>query len=108
MSATTISNETRFGTEPVASGLVEILLNPLILYNTVPYLPIPDLLKLGATSQSVRRLIYETPGAFRHLDLTRIKAAQFDIDEVDHGGQVWRNVQLDEYLTEDEYVRGCL
>lgn len=102
MSATTLSNDTRFGTESTASGLIDILLNPLILYNTVPYLPISDLLRLGATSHFVRRLIYDSPGTFRHLDLTRIKAAQFDIDEVDHGGQVWRNVQLDEYLTEDE------
>lgn len=102
MTATTTPYELHH--EPVSSisGLVEISLNPLILCNITPYLPISALLSLAATSHTLRRLIYHTPGALRHLDLTRIKAAQFDIDEIDHGGQVWRNVQLDEYLTEDE------
>lgn len=103
MSANAVVNETRFDTDTATSGLIEILLNPLILCNIVPYLPVSALLNLAATSHGLRRLIYDTPGSLRHLDLTRIKAAQFLIDDIDHGGQVWRNVQLDEYLTEDEY-----
>jgi len=35
------------------------------------------------------------------LDLTPYKTAQFS-GAVDHGGQTWRNVQLDENVTEDE------
>ncbi|KAK0387528.1 hypothetical protein NLU13_3774 [Sarocladium strictum] len=108
MSANAVVNETRFDTDTATSGLIEILLNPLILCNIVPYLPVSALLNLAATSHGLRRLIYDTPGSLRHLDLTRIKAAQFLIDDIDHGGQVWRNVQLDEYLTEDDFYSGPL
>lgn len=38
------------------------------------------------------------------MDLTKAKLAQFDIPAIDHGGEVWRNVQLDENVTEDEFV----
>lgn len=108
MSANSVTTDTLFYTETANSGLVQILLNPLILCNTIPYLPVSALLNLGAASHTLRRLVYDTPGSLRHLDLTRIKAAQFDIDEIDHGGQVWRNVQLDEYLTEDDFYSGPL
>jgi hypothetical protein len=47
-------------------------------------------------------LIYETPQVFRYLDLRPVKSARFDIAGIDHGGETWRNVQLDENLTEDE------
>lgn len=95
---------TRFETEtsnPV-NLLFQTLLNRLVLDNIIPHLPISSLLKLASTSQDFRGLIYESPGVFRHLDLAQVKAAQFDVDEIDHGGQVWRNVQVDENLTEDE------
>lgn len=87
------------------SALLSTLRNPLILFGTVPYLPVSALLSLSAASRAFRHLVLDTPGVWRHLDLTRVRAAQFnDIDGVDHGGQVWRNVQMDENLTEDEYV----
>jgi hypothetical protein len=57
---------------------------------------------LAATSRAFRTLILETPGVFRHLALSHIKAVQFEIAKIDHGGEIWRNVQLDENLTEDE------
>jgi len=85
-------------------SLLHLLSNTLVLYQTAPYLPASSLLALGATSKSFRSLIHDTPGIFRHLDLTKIKAAQFQIAAIDHGGEVWRNVQLDENVTEDESV----
>lgn len=84
--------------------LLNLLSNTLILYQTAPYLPVSSLLALGATSKSFRALVHHTHGVFRHLDLTEIKSAQFQIAAIDHGGEVWRNVQLDENVTEDEFV----
>jgi hypothetical protein len=84
------------------SALLQLLSNTLILCHTTPYLPVTDLLALAAASRAFRYLVYETPQVFRYLDLRPVKSAQFDIDGIDHGGETWRNVQLDENLTEDE------
>jgi hypothetical protein len=84
--------------------LLALLSNHLVLQNTAPYLSPRDRLALAASSKSFQNLFYHTPGVFRHLDLTSVKRAQFDIDPIDNGGEVWRNVQLDENLTEDECV----
>ncbi|KAI8628543.1 hypothetical protein F5Y19DRAFT_143235 [Xylariaceae sp. FL1651] len=89
-------------------SLLELLSNTLVLHQTVPYLPISAILNIAATSRSFRALLQHTPGVFRHLDLTRVKTAQFDIGGIDHGGEVWRNVQLDENLTEDDFYSGPL
>lgn len=118
MIPTTLVDRTRFDTDTEPdiyqsttveepSSLLDILLNPLLLDNVVPYLSVSSLLCLAATSQAFRGLVYNSSGVFRHLDLTKVKTAQLDIDGIDgidRGGQVWRNVQLDENLTEDEYV----
>ena len=88
--------------------LLSFLSNHLILQNTAPYLTPRDRLALAASSKSFRDLLYHTPGVFRHLDLTPVRSAQFDIDPIDNGGEVWRNVQLDENLTEDEYGQSPL
>lgn len=84
------------------SRLSNILHNSLILTHVVPYLTASSVLSLASTSKELRAIVQHTPGVFRHLDLSTIKAAQFDIDPIDHGGEVWRNVQLDENVTEDE------
>lgn len=84
------------------SALLQLLSNSLILGHTAPYLPVADVLNLAATSRAFRYLIYDTPQVFRRLDLTPCKTAQFEIDGIDHGGETWRNVQVDENLTEDE------
>ncbi|KAI2617975.1 hypothetical protein GGS26DRAFT_585099 [Hypomontagnella submonticulosa] len=90
--------------------LLNLLTNSLVLHQIIPYLPISSLLNLAATSPSFRDLLLcRTPGAFRHLDLTRVKTAQFDLDGgIDHGGEIWRNVQVDENLTEDDFYSGPL
>jgi hypothetical protein len=53
-------------------------------------------------------LLHNTPGVFRYLDLRQVKIAKFSIDGIDHGGEVWRNVQVDENLTEDDFYSGPL
>lgn len=82
--------------------LLQLLSNTLVLSQTTPYLPVSSLLALGATSKSFQFLIRGTPTVFRHLGLTNVKSAQFEIAAIDPGGEVWRNVQLDENVTEDE------
>jgi hypothetical protein len=86
----------------VPLSLLELLSYTLILYQTTPYLPISSLLALGSTSKDFRHLIYNSKYVFRHVDLTRVRSAQSEIGSIDHGGEVWRNVQLDENVTEDE------
>lgn len=86
------------------AAVLALLANPLLLCHTIDYLPVSATLNLAATSRTVRHYVYNTPSVFRRLDLSRVKSAQFDIDPIDHGGQTWRNVQLDEHVTEDECV----
>lgn len=88
--------------------LLDVLSNTYLLLLTVPYLPPSGVLALGATSKAFHELIHHTPGVFRHLDLARNKSLQFDIRAIDHGGEVWRNVQLDENVTEDDFYSGPL
>ncbi len=85
-------------------SLLQLLSNTLVLDQTAPYLPASSLLALGATSKSFKALVHNTPNVFRHLDLSNVKSAQFDIANIDNGGEVWRNVQLDENVTEEESV----
>lgn len=93
----------------VTNPLLDLLSNTLVLHQTLPYLPISSLLNLAATSPSFRDLLLRrTPGVFRHLDLSKVRIAQFEIDGIDRGGEVWRNVQLDENLTEDDFYSGPL
>jgi hypothetical protein len=87
---------------PQLLTLLQILSNPLILHHTIQYLPISSLLALGAASKPLQGIIHHTPNIFRFLDLSKVKSVQFEISQIDHGGEVWRNVQLDENVTEDE------
>ncbi|KAI0440596.1 hypothetical protein F4803DRAFT_463483 [Xylaria telfairii] len=96
------------GTSDSTPSLLDLLSNTLVLYQTIPYLPISAILNIAATSRSFRHLLHTTPGVFRHLDLTRVSTAQFDIDSIDHGGEVWRHAQVDENLTEDDFYSGPL
>lgn len=99
---------TRATSELHSSSLFDLLSNSIVLHDTIPFLPLSSLLNLSATSKALRSLLHGTPGVFRHIDLTPIKSATFDIAGIDHGGEVWRNVQLDENLTEDEFYSGPL
>jgi hypothetical protein len=88
------------GTEVIT--LLQLLLNPLVLYQTVPYLPISSTLSLGATSKSFRELIHHTPGVFRYLNLNQVKLDQFAIAPIDQGGAIRRYALLDENGTKNE------
>ncbi|PMD60146.1 uncharacterized protein K444DRAFT_612780 [Hyaloscypha bicolor E] len=90
------------------ASLLHPLSNSLVLDQIVAYLPVSSLLALGATSKSFKDLVHRTPNVFRHLDLSNVKSAQFDIANIDNGGEVWRNVQLDENVTEDDFYGGPL
>ncbi|KAL1875735.1 hypothetical protein VTK73DRAFT_9856 [Phialemonium thermophilum] len=88
--------------------LLQLLSNSLILCHTAPYLALSDVLNLAATSRAFRTLVRQNPQVFRRLDLSFFRGAQFEIDAIDHGGETWRNVQVDENLTEDEFYSGPL
>ncbi|KAL7923315.1 hypothetical protein ACQKWADRAFT_290550 [Trichoderma austrokoningii] len=94
--------------EEPATSLYGTIHNSLVLSHVIPYLSISGILSLAATNRAVRALLFTTPGVFRHLDLTHIKALNFEIARIDHGGEVWRNVQLDENVTEDDFYSGPL
>jgi hypothetical protein len=96
--------DTRTGLPPEIqhNALLQLLSNSLVLSHTAPYLSCCDVLNLAATSRAFRFLVYHTPQVFRRLELSNIKSAQFDIDAIDRGGEIWYNVQNDENLTEDE------
>lgn len=87
------------------NSLLQLLSISIILDQISPYLPITSLFALAATSKSFRTLIHHTPGVFRRLDLTQCKSAQFEIAAIDNGGERWRNVQMDENVTEEESAR---
>ncbi|KAI7911755.1 hypothetical protein M0657_008421 [Pyricularia oryzae] len=92
-------------TEIYTTTLNYLLSNDLILRQTLPYLPPSSVLKLAATSRDFRSLIYHTPGALRHLDLTGVKAAHLGSDALDG----FRDAgQPDRLLTEDEYYSAPL
>lgn len=104
MNQAIVNDQTRVEIQPTILTLFDVFLNTLVLTNTVPHLPVSDLVNLAATNQSFRYLLYDTPGVFRHLDLTHVKAAQFKGEDVHADRLEWHNVELDEHLTEDEYV----
>jgi hypothetical protein len=97
-----LPSETRLESRIPSETLLSLLSNTLVLAHTAPYIPVASLLSLAATNRTFYELVHHTPGVFRHLDLTPVRAAQFEIDGIDRGGETWRNVQLDENLTEDE------
>lgn len=82
--------------------LLHLLSNPLILYHTIPYLPISSTLALAATSKNFADLILHTPSVLRYLDLRNVKRVQIlNIGRIDRGGQVFRASRCDEGVTEE-------
>lgn len=94
--------------ETQPSALLDLLANSLVLSHTTPYLSCYDVLNLAATSRAFRYIVYQTPQVFRRLELSNVRTAQFDIDGIDRGGESWRNNQVDENLTEDDFYSGPL
>jgi len=54
--------------------LLDLLSNSLILYHTLPLIPVADILSLASTSKAFQALVFQTPRAFRYLDLSPIKS----------------------------------
>ncbi|KAJ4251019.1 hypothetical protein NW762_011669 [Fusarium torreyae] len=96
--------------QPKGLTLFDTLYNSLVLRHTLPYLPVSGLLNLAATCRDLRSLLHETPGVFRHLDLTRVKTAHCESTrkESERNLAVWHNVYLSDYLTEDDFYAGPL
>jgi len=81
--------------EPAPSrraSLEEMLTNSLILDHVAPYLSVPSLMALSATSRHLHNMITKTPYIFRHLDLTPCRGAQLPTTPQEE----------DNYQTEDE------
>ncbi|KAH7157336.1 putative ubiquitin fusion degradation protein [Dactylonectria estremocensis] len=108
MNQAIVDDHTRVEIQPPILNLFDALCNSLVLRNTIPYLPVSSLLSLAASSRSLRALLYETPGVFRHLDLTHVKTAQPETTKDVDNDLVWHNVQLVDYLTEDDFYSGPL
>lgn len=67
--------------------LVDLLDNTLIWRQTAPYLPVPSVLALSATTRALRAVICDSPETFRHLDLSLVKSAgTVDSSPIDSGG----------------------
>lgn len=61
---------------PRRAPLEDVLTNNLILDHIAPYLSVPSLVALSATSRLMHNMITKTPYIFRHLDLTTCRGAQ--------------------------------
>lgn len=109
MNQAIVDTTTRVEIQPSVLTLFDALCNSLVLRNTLPYLPVSGLVNLASTCRAFRYLVYQTPGVFRHLDLTRVKTAQPETtkDTIDNE-LVWHNVNLVDYLTEDDFYSGPL
>ncbi|KAF2712097.1 hypothetical protein K504DRAFT_400577 [Pleomassaria siparia CBS 279.74] len=88
--------------------LSDILSNTLILRQTAPHLPVSSIYALAATSKALHNLIYQSPEAFRYLDLSIVQSAVAPYEPLDSGGISWRRQRMDESLTEDEFYSGPL
>ncbi|KAI9799644.1 MAG: hypothetical protein M1833_003959 [Piccolia ochrophora] len=88
--------------------LLDLLSNTLVLSHISPHLPVSCLASLAASSKLFYSLVYDTPYVFRRLDLSTVKAAGTLFDQIDTGGVKWRNQQMDEAITEEDFYSGPL
>ncbi|CZT15947.1 uncharacterized protein RCC_01786 [Ramularia collo-cygni] len=94
--------------DQLPTTLIDLLSNSIILRQTIPYLPIRELRRLTLTSKALRELLYSSPDAWRHLNLTTVRRAIIDSSPIDVGGMSWRAERMDESLTEDDFYAGPL
>lgn len=99
-----------------SSSLLDLFSNGLILDHIVRYLPIRVIFALCQTCQELRSILLSTPSVFRYADVSRSRGAWVVIHQhspqqgfgIDNGGNRWRNVRMDEALTEDDFYSGPL
>ena len=90
-------------------SLTDLLSNTLVLRQTAPYLPVSALRNLSRTSKALHHIIFQSPEAFRYLDLSPVKSALVPFDgPLDAGGINWRSERMDEALSEDDFYSGPL
>ncbi|KAI9933394.1 hypothetical protein MW887_007867 [Aspergillus wentii] len=89
---------------PPRAPLEDMLSNSLILDHMAPYLSVPSLVSLAATSRFLRSMVMETPYVFRHLDLTRCRGAQISQPRQ----KLNSSHQTDYSSTEDEFYSAPL
>lgn len=95
--------------DDLPTSLADLLSNTLILRQTAPYLPISALRNLSRTCKSLHHVIFQSPEAFRYLDLSPVKSAIVPFDgPLDIGGTSFRAERMDEALTEDDFYSGPL
>ena len=82
------------------TSLADLLANTLVLRQTAPYLPVASIFALAATSRTLYNVIFQSPEAFRYLDLSTVQsAAVVPYEPLDSGGISWRYQRMDESLT---------
>lgn len=95
--------------DELPTSLADLLSNTLILRQTAPYLPVSSIRSLSRTSKALHYVIYESPEAFRYLDLSPVKSAIVPFDEPLDAGEInWRAERMDEALSEDDFYSGPL
>jgi hypothetical protein len=95
--------------DDLPTSLADLLSNTLILRQTAPYLPTSALRNLSRTSKALHHAIFQSPEAFRYLDLSTVKSAIIPFDgPLDVGGISFRAERMDEALTEDDFYSGPL
>jgi hypothetical protein len=95
--------------DDLPTSLADLLSNTLILRQTAPYLPISALRNLSRTCKSLHHAVFQSPEAFRYLDLSPVKSAIVPFDgPLDVGGVSFRAERMDEALTEDDFYSGPL
>ena len=91
--------------------LLDLLMNDLILSQTLPYLPLGSINALLRTSHKLHNLLSTNELTFRLLDLSKSRSAYLPPSlstPIDSGGNSWRSERMDENLTEDEFYSGPL
>jgi len=71
------------GSLPVS--LLDVLRNTLVLGHIGPYIGLPNLVRLAATSKPLQDLIYGNPAVFRHTDLTELPSRIFNPSHTEVG-----------------------
>ncbi|KZZ95471.1 hypothetical protein AAL_04702 [Moelleriella libera RCEF 2490] len=104
MSSAPVQAQPRQESETTSISLFDVLHNSLILCHVAPYLPIHSLLQLASASKDVRSLVFNTPGVFRHLDLTQVQRSLLNITASDLGPEAWRNSQIDGNIPFEDFL----
>lgn len=92
-----------------ATTLFDLLSNDIVLYTIAPLMTVSSLQRLSAVNKAFRTLVLNTPGIYRHLNLSTCAGADSKaLTPIDVGGVVWRHERMDEAVTEEDFWAGPL